>query len=375
MENAMKNIFTANLQVKAGEKVLVFCDTIRDEEKITAEERARREGTNKVAKEIAAVGRKITKTTFMEFPSTGISGAEPPIEVWKMAFGGLVAYRLMEIDLLDDIIAKKASEKMLKAAEDIMRECLEDDMPRFTDCVIAMSNFSTTHTNFRDLLTRVMGVRYASCPHFEEDMLTGVMTADWNEVEKRTNVLTDRLNGSTDVHITTPLGTDLSFSVEGRAFRADTGIISQPGSCSNLPAGESYVAPLEGTANGKLILEWGPTRKLDSLVTVIIKDGNAIAVTGDDPYAAELDKIIKDNPLCGNVAELGIGTNDKATRADNILESEKILGTIHIALGDNSTFGGIITVPFHQDYIFFNPTLTVTKNGKENIILDNGTMK
>ena len=45
---------------------------------------------------------------------------------------------------------------------------------------------------------------------------------------------------------------------------------------------------------------------------------------------------------CRNLAELGIGTNDKASRPDNVLEAEKILGTIHLALGDNTGFGGII---------------------------------
>ena len=57
-------------------------------------------------------------------------------------------------------------------------------------------------------------------------------------------------------------------------------------------------------------------------------------------------------------AELGIGTNDRATRPDNILEAEKILGTIHIALGDNSGFGGTVSTPYHEDYVFYQPTLT-----------------
>ena len=66
-----------------------------------------------------------------------------------------------------------------------------------------------------------------------------------------------------------------------------------------------------------------------------------------------------------NIAELGIGTNDRATRPDNILESEKILGTIHIALGDNSSFGGRIRTSFHQDFVVFQPTLTLMYPGNK----------
>ena len=76
-----------------------------------------------------------------------------------------------------------------------------------------------------------------------------------------------------------------------------------------------------------------------------------------------------------NIAELGIGTNDRATRPDNILEAEKILGTIHIAFGDNSGFGGTVSTPFHEDYVFYGPTLTALgEDGSEDVLLSEGKM-
>ncbi len=60
-----------------------------------------------------------------------------------------------------------------------------------------------------------------------------------------------------------------------------------------------------------------------------------------------------------NVAELGIGTNDSARLTGNILEDEKILGTIHVAFGDNHSFGGNIRVPSHQDGVVMAPTVTI----------------
>lgn len=84
-----------------------------------------------------------------------------------------------------------------------------------------------------------------------------------------------------------------------------------------------------------------------------VKHGKVVSIEGNDPYKDELERKLNEAPENNNIAELGIGINDKASRPDNILESEKILGTVHIAFGDNSSFGGKIRTPFHQDYIFF----------------------
>jgi leucyl aminopeptidase (aminopeptidase T) len=211
-------------------------------------------------------------------------------------------------------------------------------------------------------------------PLFEEHMLTGAMSVDWNGMEKRTVELAERLNGGETVYITTPNGTSIHFSIKGRKVEADTGMLTKRGSFGNLPAGEAFVAPVEGTARGTLVLDWAPMRKLENPVTLNVRDGRAVEVQGDEPFALELKKKIEENPLVGNIAELGVGTNDKATRPDNILESEKILGTVHIALGDNSTFGGKVKVPFHQDFIFFRPTVEVEKDGKRRGIIKDGAI-
>ncbi|MCH6574776.1 MAG: PAS domain-containing protein, partial [Bacteroidetes bacterium] len=52
-------------------------------------------------------------------------------------------------------------------------------------------------------------------------------------------------------------------------------------------------------------------------------------------------------------------TNDKAIISGNILEDEKVLGTCHIALGNNTGFGGKINIPLHLDGIIKNPTISV----------------
>ena len=87
-------------------------------------------------------------------------------------------------------------------------------------------------------------------------------------------------------------------------------------------------------------MEWAPLKKLTPPVVVRIKEGLAGEVKGDREYVRQLHEQFERDPRTRNIAEVGIGTNDKARRFENILEAEKILGTVHVALGDNSTIGG-----------------------------------
>jgi leucyl aminopeptidase (aminopeptidase T) len=64
-------------------------------------------------------------------------------------------------------------------------------------------------------------------------------------------------------------------------------------------------------------------------------------------------------PLGRNLAELGVGTHDRATLTGNILEDEKILGTAHIAFGASAGIGGTVTVPVHLDVVVIEPSLRI----------------
>ena len=66
------------------------------------------------------------------------------------------------------------------------------------------------------------------------------------------------------------------------------------------------------------------------------------------------------HPGNANLAELGIGTNDRARRPDIVLEAEKIIGTVHLALGDNRSMGGESAAPFHVDFVLWGPSLELT---------------
>ena len=201
------------------------------------------------------------------------------------------------------------------------------------------------------------------------------MTVDWNQLAGRTARLVEAVNRAEWIRVTTPNGTNMNICKQGRLAKGDDGLLTADGSFGNLPAGEAYLAPLEGKSHGVMVIEWGPTRKLDEPLQLTVENGVVVGIEGNDSHREKLEARFAENPNCRNIAELGIGTNDKASRPDNVLEAEKILGTIHIALGDNTGFGGTVSAPFHEDYVFYQPTLTaIMADGEEDTIIEGGRL-
>lgn len=227
------------------------------------------------------------------------------------------------------------------------------------DVLIAPTTKSLSHTEARHKACE-QGARAATMPGITEDMLARTMNADFDAVRRRSRAVADLLTQGQEVRITTTRGSDLTISIAGREGIVDDGDLREPGAFGNLPAGEGFIAPLEGGTEGRLVVDgtiW-PAGLLDEPLTIDFEAGYATSFEGKhaeafrnalEPYGREAFA----------VAELGIGTNEKAELTGNVLEDEKILGTIHVAVGDNHSFGGKISVPSHQDGIILEPTLTI----------------
>ncbi|OGL41333.1 MAG: hypothetical protein A3C43_11560 [Candidatus Schekmanbacteria bacterium RIFCSPHIGHO2_02_FULL_38_11] len=365
--NAIKNLYHINLGVRKGERVLVFSDCIKESEKISMRERKRREELLQTAKKTFEAGSEITSTTFISYDATLSHGAEPPEFIWEEAFGKKIYAELRDSGLLLKFINKREEEKDLKEAEELIIENKNDAV----DVVIAMANFSVSHTKFRDFLTGLTGARFASLPLFDPSMFLTSMDVDWEIVAKRTKLIAYKLTQAHKAMITSPNGTNITLGLKGRDGFSDTGILKNNGDFGNLPAGEAFIAPVEDTADGMLVIEWAPTEKLSSPIVFEIKNGKIFLVRGVSEYALSLRNKLDENPLNKTIAELGIGTNYMASRIDNILEAEKISGTIHIAFGDNKSFGGKVRTSFHQDFIVLEPTLTLEyEDGSREVIVD-----
>ncbi|MFA7404555.1 MAG: aminopeptidase [Pelobacteraceae bacterium] len=371
LEDAFRRLFETNMGIKRGERVLVFSDTIRPDETPSASDLDRRTRLNATARAAATFAASTYgSASFVEFPATAASGVEPPQELWHETFGNKVIAALTSDGLLAKLLAKVASADEIARSRDIVMAHRED----VAAIIIALANNSTSHTRYRALACAA-GCRFASLPHFDPEMFHTSMTVEWGVLAARTARLVTAVNKAEWIRVTTPNGTDMTICKQGRHAEGDDGLLTAPGSFGNLPAGEAYLAPLEGKSHGKMVIEWGPTRKLDEPLRLTVENGVVVEIEGNDSHRDKLEAKFVENNNCRNIAELGIGTNEKASRPDNVLEAEKILGTIHIALGDNTGFGGTVSAPFHEDYVFYQPTLTAIMADKsEQIIIDAGNL-
>ncbi len=370
-EEAFKSLFETNMGVRKGENILVFSDTVRQDEAPSPSDADRRERLHRAAEEASRFASAVYgNTVFVSYPATAAPGAEPPEVLWMAALGESVAGRLAEAGILPKLLAKSATADQLTLAEKIVLEGRESA----ADVIIAMANNSTSHTRFR-ALANAAGARFASLPNFDPEMFYTSMRVDWRLLAERTELMADAVNNAASIMVECPNGTRMSFDKRGRVAKGDNGLLTEPGSFGNLPAGEVYLAPLEGTSEGVMVIEYAPTRKLESPLELIVREGRVVGIRGDEPYRMKLEGKFAESDKNRNIAELGIGTNDRATRPDNILEAEKILGTIHIALGDNSGFGGTVSTPFHEDYVFYRPTLkAIAEDGRQRILLEDGKL-
>nr|WP_067622244.1 aminopeptidase [Alicyclobacillus acidiphilus] len=229
------------------------------------------------------------------------------------------------------------------------------------DVVICPTEHSLTHTSARKRASE-QGARVATMPGITLDMFeNGPMTADFHQVADLSRRVADVLTKGDYVRIEKD-GAILEFRLGTRLGIASTGMYTEKGQSGNMPSGEAYIAPLEGTANGELIVDGSMVGLglLSSPIKLTIRDGLLTHAEGEraDEW---LDKL-GSSPSARNVAEFGIGTNDKARLTGVILEDEKALGTIHVAFGSNATFGGTVEAGVHLDAVVTKPTVHLDGN-------------
>lgn len=242
------------------------------------------------------------------------------------------------------------------------------------DVALCPTAASITHTQAR-IQAAAAGTRVVTMPGIVMDMLRqGACCADYAQVEALTAALTERLSAARTARIEKD-GHVLTLNLAGRPGVASPGVYRAAGACGNFPSGEAYIAPVEDGAHGTMVVDGsmvGIGRLAEGApMTVTLENGRLVAIEGADgegPYAERL-AVLFDRPENGTIAELGIGTNEAALLSGNILEDEKIYGTVHIAFGTNTSFGGTTKADCHLDGIILAPTLYLD----DELIIDHGT--
>jgi leucyl aminopeptidase (aminopeptidase T) len=240
-----------------------------------------------------------------------------------------------------------------------------------------------TYTHiFSYLLRGVKKIRAFWSPTVTIDMFTRTVPIDYPALQKTTAKVTELMKNAGEIMVKTALGTDITFGIEGRKPMTDDGDFKTPGKGGNLPCGEVFISPALGTANGTIVFDGSITLErtliIKEPVKVTVKKGFVTEIAGGkearklEAYIRKAEqkplKMSKEGELAKdkakeyaknarNIGEFGIGLNPKAEIVGNVLEDEKVLGTVHLAIGSNYDQDALALI--HSDGIVKNPTVTV----------------
>jgi leucyl aminopeptidase (aminopeptidase T) len=244
------------------------------------------------------------------------------------------------------------------------------ELMKKVDVVLCPTSKSLTHTDARRNASAA-GVRVATLPGVTEEIMIRCMNADYNKIAERTFKICAMMEKTDAIRVTTSLGTNITMPIKGREAHASSGLFKEKGLWGNLPTGESYLAPLEGLSNGVVVVDgsMASVGMVNTPIKIIVKDGYATEISGGDEAKRLRELLEPHGKDAYTVAEFGIGTNDKAILTGKILEDEKVMGTIHIAFGDNKSMGGSVRVASHLDGLIKHPTVwfddkMIMKDGK-----------
>jgi aminopeptidase len=238
------------------------------------------------------------------------------------------------------------------------------------DVVVMPTSKSLSHTQARREACE-KGARIATLPGITPEVFLRTMNTDWDKLGLYTRRIAAQLSAASTIRVATDAGADITFETGGRSAKADDGRLIYKGAFGNLPAGEAYMAPLEGTAHGVIVIDgsFGVGGLLDHPIIFKVQKGKVVEAESAQ-FGAQIDDLFnKYGASARNIAEFGVGTLDCARISGNTLEDEKVRGTIHFAIGDNASMGGSVRVPLHLDGIVKNPSVWLDgnewmKNGK-----------
>ena len=211
--------------------------------------------------------------------------------------------------------------------------------------VVAMTEYSATAPLERYTVQNPQ-LRVASMPGVSRSMEQTALAADYEEVARKAEIVQKLLDRAVGAEVVFSTGHEMYFDLRFRDARADDGRLHadrEGERIINLPSGEAYIAPYEGEREGEPSLTEGQLPVVCSngdLVAGRVSENTIVEVIGDGACAREGRADLARESGLRNVAELGLGVNDKAVVTGNVLEDEKVMG-MHWALGLSDHIGGI----------------------------------
>jgi leucyl aminopeptidase (aminopeptidase T) len=230
-----------------------------------------------------------------------------------------------------------------------------------TDVVFLYTTYSLSHSNAR-VQAQKAGARVISMPGVTEEGFLRTMSVDMDRLASLTNRLADRVARARTARVTTPLGTDMRYTL-GHPVTTMDGVCEKPGEIDFFPPGLFLSVPREGSASGRAVVDGAITQigRLSSPVTMTFADGRLVKIEGGGE-AARLTQLLAslEDENAYRFAAWGIGSNPGAALVgeDPSFEGERVFGWTHVSTGSNATFpGGTVRAKIHLDGIISRPTI------------------
>lgn len=207
------------------------------------------------------------------------------------------------------------------------------------------------------------GARILSIFRITPDALCRTVPIDYRTLTNEMKRIKKILDASHFVEIFSPKGTHFRVKMANRPTLLAFGSVRKSGQIDYIPAGAIGVAPLEGTAEGKVVVDGtilGFGRCLEP-ITFEIEKGRVKKVWGGDNWKG-LRELLRRDENASMLCEIGLGANPKAKLVGGP-EDERVRGSVHIGLGENRYFGGTLASASHLDGTMLHATLKV--DGKE----------
>ena len=207
------------------------------------------------------------------------------------------------------------------------------------------------------------------------ETFANAVNVDYEKVRKTGSSIRANLDGTKLVTVTDPNGTDLRFSIENRRVGIEVGTLEDcfvtGKECDvEIPAGEVYVAPLENSACGRLIVDEARDFGVQKL-EMDFENGRIIGLRAQKGEAEFRDFLEKAQGNRDILAEFGVGINHGMKPIGLRISDEKALGTVHLAIGNNVHLGGKNEASIHIDFNLYKPTV---KTDKE-LVMKDGLVK
>lgn len=234
------------------------------------------------------------------------------------------------------------------------------EVMKSADCVFIMTSNNITHTDAHREAQEA-GTAISSMWGANKDLfLNGPSPENYEEVDSIVSSVKETLQDVSEIQITTETGTDLTFSVEERPVIAlGMKVNDKSEGIVDFPQGEVAIAPVEGTATGTIYIDAAMDNigLVDTPIELTFEEGNLTNIDGGEE-ANQLRRMVDDSDEnAGNLAEFAVGANKGSRIVQNMRETKKKYGTIHIAIGDSNTIGGEVKSNLHLDGVVLDPTV------------------